>query len=168
MMTSAAASEPVLIDLALRSICRAGWTTIRPKSAWCLSNSRSQRRKRRPGSLLLRKKVSRSRARSARQVLAARVARRGIQSAAGVLADGFTKKGDGRPMPSNCPFAESDGFGRSTWINPAIPDVPASNPAPAEKIILLGGARVCTGFRKSEPLRFLKEKNFHFAHRRSR
>src|SRR5580704_6647554 len=46
-----------------RSICRAGWTTIRPTSAWCLSNSRSQRRKRRPGSLRLRKKVSRSRRR---------------------------------------------------------------------------------------------------------
>ncbi len=46
-----------------RSICRAGWTPIRLTSAWCLSNSRSQRRKRRPGSRRLRKKVSRLRRR---------------------------------------------------------------------------------------------------------
>jgi hypothetical protein len=31
----------------------------------------------------------------------------------------------------------------------------------------IGKAEVCTGLRKSEPLRFLKEKNFHFAHRSS-
>jgi choline dehydrogenase len=43
-----------------RSICRAGWTTIRQTSAWCWSNSRLQRRKPRPGSRCLRRKVSRS------------------------------------------------------------------------------------------------------------
>ena len=39
--------------------------------------------------------------------------------------------------------------------------------SPAEKIILLGGATVCTGLRKSEPLRFLKEMNILSAHRSS-
>jgi hypothetical protein len=37
--------------------------------------------------------------------------------------------------------------------------------SPAEKIILLGGATVCTGLRKSEPMRFLKEMNILSAHR---
>jgi hypothetical protein len=54
------------------------------------------------------------------------------------------------------------------WVRRSTKERASSKQSsPAEKIILLGGETVCTGLRKFEPLRFLKEMNILSAHQSS-